>query len=226
MKYKTTSAFSNVCKNMHRLRIVVPSLIPNFYVLDLKQLYRLIRAISDHPEGTGKEVCPFASIWYCGVCLKHIKSAKKIYNQISDCGNNLKNNGKERPILATSYHELKLLNVIPTLKRGNPRQRRKMKQKNQMLNYQQCLNEDVSDVKEEMKLTSLTSNEKSLKEIALFTRKEPKKDKRKRISSDGEPSKHVDMSQPIIMEDSKKLNKSKRKTIHRDANGFRKRRRF
>jgi len=211
---------------MHRLRIVVPSLIPNFYVLDLKQLYRLIRAISDHPEGTGKEVCPFASIWYCGVCLKHIKSAKKIYNQISDCGNNLKNNGKERPILATSYHELKLLNVIPTLKRGNPRQRRKMKQKNQMLNYQQCLNEDVSDAKEEMKLTSLTSNEKSLKEIALFTRKEPKKDKRKRISSDGEPSKHVDMSQPIIMEDSKKLNKSKRKTIHRDANGFRKRRRF
>jgi len=68
----------------------------------------------DHPEGTGKEISPFASIWYCGIGKDRIRNLKK---ESFSC------QGK----IAKTVEELRVLKVIPTQKRPNPRQRKKRK---------------------------------------------------------------------------------------------------
>ena len=74
----------------------------------------------DHPEGTGHEVSPFASIWFCGIPTPFISKAKNAF-----ISSKTKNNAK----WASSLLELRQFKAIPTEKRKNPKQRKKKKQK-------------------------------------------------------------------------------------------------
>jgi len=76
----------------------------------------------DHPEGTGKEVSPFASLWFCGMGKEKAKQAKEYWESIEW------KHDRPKPRLAISLEELKNLNAIPTQKRPNPRQRKKKRQ--------------------------------------------------------------------------------------------------
>jgi hypothetical protein len=73
----------------------------------------------DHPEGTGHEISPFASLWFCGVGnVQELKEHWDAHEWKLDRG---------RPTFATSIKELEELAAIPTEKRPNPRQRKKRK---------------------------------------------------------------------------------------------------
>lgn len=73
----------------------------------------------NHPEGTGKQVPPFASIWFCGIGKQRMKTVEAFWNQL---------NMKNKPTLALNLEQLQSSGSIPTQKRGNPRQRKKRKQ--------------------------------------------------------------------------------------------------
>mmetsp|Transcript_6044 Transcript_6044/g.13159 ORF Transcript_6044/g.13159 Transcript_6044/m.13159 type:complete len:319 (-) Transcript_6044:631-1587(-) len=72
----------------------------------------------DHPEGTGHEVPPFASLWFCGVGRDAVESCRRAYND-SDNGSG--------PRIACSVRELQALGAVKSGNRKNPKQRRKMK---------------------------------------------------------------------------------------------------
>jgi hypothetical protein len=73
----------------------------------------------DHPEGTGHEISPFSSLWFCGVGnVQELKEHWNAHQWKLDRG---------RPTFATSINELEELSAIPTEKRPNPRQRKKRK---------------------------------------------------------------------------------------------------
>mmetsp|Transcript_4661 Transcript_4661/g.6832 ORF Transcript_4661/g.6832 Transcript_4661/m.6832 type:complete len:400 (+) Transcript_4661:17-1216(+) len=105
----------------------------------------------DHPEGTGKDIAPFASIWYCGIPLDKVDAVKEAFRRAygtESVGLPVKSrSGKKRqgkhgsmtmpPRLVSNLAELKRLNAVPTVKRPNPRQRKKArmtKAKDLMLN--------------------------------------------------------------------------------------------
>lgn len=88
----------------------------------------------EHPEGTGKEIPPFSSIWYCGIPrykVDDVKSAFRIAYGNESVGVTTGDTGKGQksssPRLLSSLAELKQLNAIPTQKRPNPKQRKKAK---------------------------------------------------------------------------------------------------
>jgi hypothetical protein len=73
----------------------------------------------DHPEGTGHEISPFASLWFCGIGKDKINELKDLWvkheaKTDTDC-----------PKFVASLDELGKLRAIPTEKRPNPRQRKK-----------------------------------------------------------------------------------------------------
>lgn len=74
----------------------------------------------DHPEGTGHKISPFASIWYCGIGRDRVNA------MVQEGSSKIQLTGGAK--LMTSLQELRKAEAIPTMKRGNPRQRRKRKQ--------------------------------------------------------------------------------------------------
>ena len=66
----------------------------------------------DHPEGTGHEVSPFESLWFCGIGQEAIERLQK--TGVADS-------------FVPSMEKLESLKVISTEKRPNPRQRKKRK---------------------------------------------------------------------------------------------------
>ncbi len=64
----------------------------------------------DHPEGTGHEIPPFASLWFCGIGKETIHRFQTKTRE---------------PQFVKSLEELQARKVIPTEKRPNPRQRKK-----------------------------------------------------------------------------------------------------
>jgi hypothetical protein len=73
-----------------------------------------------HPEGTGKEIPPFESIWYCFVGRDRIKNLVAQWDQYD-----WDRPESSRPKLVQSLPQLEQLGAIPTTKRPNPRQRKK-----------------------------------------------------------------------------------------------------
>jgi hypothetical protein len=94
----------------------------------------------DHPEGTGHESPPFASLWFCGVGRDAIQRVKDMYKFRPE---------RNGPRLVTSLEELENLSVISTKKRSNPRQRKKRRAAN---NNHQNLNSSAAFHKTSTKL--------------------------------------------------------------------------
>lgn len=69
----------------------------------------------DHPEGTGREVSPFASLWFCGIGKAAIESFQKA------------GGANESFSFIPTLEQLEARKVISTQKRPNPRQRKKRK---------------------------------------------------------------------------------------------------
>jgi hypothetical protein len=68
----------------------------------------------DHPEGTGKDIPPFNSLWYCGIGKDLVLKLQQ-----SDLW--------QSQSLLLSLNDLRQNKVIPTNKRPNPKQRQKRK---------------------------------------------------------------------------------------------------
>jgi hypothetical protein len=86
----------------------------------------------EHPEGTGKDFPPFASIWFCGIPSGKVDAAKQMFRNvhgehsvgISHLGDAQSSNS---PRLVSTLQELRALGAVPTLKRKNLKQRLKAK---------------------------------------------------------------------------------------------------
>lgn len=74
----------------------------------------------DHPEGTGHEISPFASLWFCGIGRENIVQFQKTRQKAGDTIT-------EFASFVASLEELESRRAIPTGKRPNPRQRKKRK---------------------------------------------------------------------------------------------------
>lgn len=72
----------------------------------------------DHPEGTGHDIPPFASLWFCGVGGDVADECKRAYKGGSSGGG---------PRIACSIKELQAMGAVKSGNRKNPKQRRKMK---------------------------------------------------------------------------------------------------
>mmetsp|Transcript_7401 Transcript_7401/g.11218 ORF Transcript_7401/g.11218 Transcript_7401/m.11218 type:complete len:371 (-) Transcript_7401:620-1732(-) len=88
----------------------------------------------DHPEGTGHEIPPFASLWFCGFSYRRSNSSKSntsttngrvVVTKLKAFWNRLHEKNERHVRLATSIQELVQLNAVPTMKRPNPKQRKK-----------------------------------------------------------------------------------------------------
>ena len=73
-----------------------------------------------HPDGTGHDVPPFNSLWFCGVRSDLLERVREVFNNDKD--------KRAQMRLFYSTDELKAHHVIPSTKRPNPKQRRKRKQ--------------------------------------------------------------------------------------------------
>ena len=73
----------------------------------------------DHPEGTGHDIPPFASLWFCGVGRNVKEECKNVYKGTSHSGNG--------PRIASSIKELQTVGAVKSGNRPNPKQRRKMR---------------------------------------------------------------------------------------------------
>ena len=85
-----------------------------------------------HPEGTGKPLSPFESVWFTGVprrtSLKHLRESFVGFHS------KLSTDAGSRARIATSVDELIRIGGASGAKRKNPRQRRKMKQAARLAN--------------------------------------------------------------------------------------------
>ena len=106
-----------------------------------------------HPEGTGKEVSPFSSLWFCGIGKDVIKkyTNNTINNKTSRTSHEANDNSKGQqdqnrgglnpnlnPNFVKSYDELVSLGVISLQNRPNPRKRKKMRKEVQVVAYAQA----------------------------------------------------------------------------------------
>ena len=80
-----------------------------------------------HPEGTGHEESPFASLWFCGIGKERIQELKKNWNNNEHDNDNTKTPIGKRPKFVASFDELVSLGAISLQNRPNPRQRKKMR---------------------------------------------------------------------------------------------------
>mmetsp|Transcript_9295 Transcript_9295/g.10808 ORF Transcript_9295/g.10808 Transcript_9295/m.10808 type:complete len:369 (-) Transcript_9295:111-1217(-) len=155
----------------------------------------------DHPEGTGKEISPFASIWYCGVPRDKVEKVKEAFRKAygkdsvgvptSFPGIKKLHGGTSSPRLVSSLNELKQLEAIPTATRKNPRQRRKLKK---------LVNDTL---RHPIKVPTNMKDDMVLKH-------------------DEKPQKTDNFSQS----NKGKCCSKRKKSVHRDANGVRKKKRF
>lgn len=90
----------------------------------------------DHPEGTGKDIPPFSSIWFCGAPSSKVGAAKdafrKAYGPTSvgiSHGVGKESTKGDFPRLVSTLQELRTLGAVPTQKRKNLKQRLKAKRK-------------------------------------------------------------------------------------------------
>jgi hypothetical protein len=74
----------------------------------------------DHPEGTGHEISPFASLWFCGIGRETIVQFQETRRKHAGDSAHLAS-------FVASLEELESRRAIPTGKRPNPRQRKKRK---------------------------------------------------------------------------------------------------
>lgn len=73
----------------------------------------------NHPEGTGKEVPPFTSLWFCGIGKERVQTVQDFWDSIHG------KEGQAKSTLVMSLESLRVSGTIPTQKRPNPRQRKK-----------------------------------------------------------------------------------------------------
>jgi hypothetical protein len=112
----------------------------------------------DHPDGTGHDIPPFASLWFCGVGRQRMVALKELFDNNVDYNNDNDDDHTTtnvqftndhyghnrddhrgldrrhrsstcRPVLVTSLEELADLGIVSLLNRPNPRQRRKKRKK-------------------------------------------------------------------------------------------------
>lgn len=91
---------------------------------DLRMAY-LVPAVQDyayhHPEGTGKDASPFASMWFCGLPRESHSRVQTLWSTPQQHPSTAR--------LYTSLAQLERAQVITTQHRPNPRQRQKKKRK-------------------------------------------------------------------------------------------------
>jgi len=88
--------------------------------LDIVYVFPATKYQYNHPEGTGKTESPFDSIWYCGLPESMVSAA-------IDSFHTYHGHKGQIPRLARSIDELKLSQAVPTVRRRNPKRRRKAK---------------------------------------------------------------------------------------------------
>lgn len=147
----------------------------------------------EHPEQTGKDVPPFFSIWFCGLPIDLDVACISWDGIDSIC----------RPRLAKSVRELEEWQAVPTQKRLNPKQRKKLKMKR-------------SDIASEIIKSSSHDNAGSRKNGGTLGKPVNCGKGRNDIRTDAVARGKAD---------TKKVDR-KKKSIHRDSNGVRKKRRF
>ncbi len=110
----------------------------------------------EHPDGTGKEIPPFASIWFCGIPLSKLEAVKHAFRRKhGNCSVGLqggKNSRSQSPRLLCSLQDLKAIGAVPTQKRKNVKQRRREKRKRER--ESQLAVSMNSQVPSEIKVTS------------------------------------------------------------------------
>jgi len=87
----------------------------------------------DHPENTGKEQSPFASLWFCGLGRDRAAALRRFWDGASSTPSQV----TARPTLAASLAELESKKVVSLQNRPNPRQRRKRYRKQQQPEQQE-----------------------------------------------------------------------------------------
>jgi hypothetical protein len=96
----------------------------------------------DHPEGTGKDLPPFSSIWYCGVPSSKVDAVKHAFrkaygeNSVGIIEGLQRDVNRDVPRLVSTLQELRVLGAVPTEKRKNLKQRLKAKRKYQQQDLQ------------------------------------------------------------------------------------------
>jgi hypothetical protein len=75
----------------------------------------------NHPENTGKDDCPFNSLWFFGLAKNHINSFQNYMDSLPL--------ESRRLTLATSLAQLQNLEVITSNNRPNPKQRRRVRKR-------------------------------------------------------------------------------------------------
>ena len=116
----------------------------------------------DHPEGTGKEVSPFQSIWFCGIPSSKVAAAKKSFGKMyGDSNIGVGNIGSSmgKPRLVSTLQELRQLNAVPIQKRKNLKQRLKAKKK-----MQQLSEGSQSQQRDRTEGTSVTRNQSTIQQ--------------------------------------------------------------
>jgi hypothetical protein len=73
----------------------------------------------DHPEGTGKDQCPFKSLWFCLVGNQRVKSLLNYWKSLPKI--------KNSPLLSTTLSDLKECSLIARKGRPNPRKRKRIR---------------------------------------------------------------------------------------------------
>ena len=130
-----------------------------------------------HPEGTGHELSPFDSIWFCGLPETTVKQVLK--DKKSFCNNNSIR-------IFSTLEELKRFDLVPTMNRANPAQRRRRKKKLLMMASNTTESSTDAHVHEQNqnklqnskhnRINSSNKNEGSLSKTSL-----KKKNKKKRL---------------------------------------------
>lgn len=118
-----------------------------------------------HPEGTGKDISPFSSMWFCGLPRDRHAVVREFWNkQQADNNNN-------RPKLYLSLAELEAAQVICAQNRPNPKQRRK---KHRQQHQQAAARQQTSSVTEALETTTPKNKQTSTPTQSPRTKKKSK----------------------------------------------------
>ena len=163
----------------------------------------------DHPEGTGHEVPPFASLWFCGVGRNAVEECKKAYQGGSS---NSSGNG---PRIACNINELQTMGAIKSGNRKNPRQRRKMRKLMAAAASAGAIDAIGGGVQQEAGSVDQEA-------------KRPQKKKKRTQSNDNRTARSTGSQSPnpSAANIPNASGKKKKKSKHRDASGVRKKKRF
>ena len=97
----------------------------------------------DHPEGTGYEMSPFDSLWFCCIGRDNVSSFKqKLLTSSSSPGKH--NTHSSRIRIATSLQQLATMGIIKLDNRPNPKQRRKKNKNRQQVTVSSSMTTTVA----------------------------------------------------------------------------------